>query len=113
MVRHGRGRLAYFLCLHGPQDRGTRLRFLVIRCAASGDAAPCDECAEGGVGVMLAGQNRGLQAVEDRDGVDSDCSRYIWLQGQQWGKDAQSGVTAEGRKRIATQVTNKPLWQKK
>jgi hypothetical protein len=44
----------YFLCLHGPHDRGTRfLLRTTLNCGSGGDCPALDEVVEGGVGGML------------------------------------------------------------
>lgn len=44
-----------FLCLHGPQDSGTRLRFRTTRNWGSGGDCPAlDDVVDGGVGGMVA-----------------------------------------------------------
>jgi hypothetical protein len=41
----------YFLCLHGPQDKGTRfLLRTTLNCGSGGDCPALDEVVEGGVG---------------------------------------------------------------
>lgn len=48
-----RSQKAHFLCLHEPQERGTRFLFLTIRYWASGDRPPpLDDAVDGGVGVI-------------------------------------------------------------
>jgi hypothetical protein len=47
-------RCTYFLCLHGPQDRGTRfLLRTTLNCGSGGDCPALDEVVEGGVGGMM------------------------------------------------------------
>lgn len=53
-----RGR-PYLRCLQGPHDRGTRFRFRVMRCWASGECGSCEERADGGVGVMVSSRRIG------------------------------------------------------
>jgi hypothetical protein len=44
----------YFLCLHGPHDRGTRfLLRTTLNCGSGGDCPALDEVVEGGVGGIL------------------------------------------------------------
>lgn len=44
----------YFLCLHGPQDKGTRFLLRTTRnCGSGGDCPALDEFVDGGVGGML------------------------------------------------------------
>lgn len=45
--------IAYFLCLHGPQDKGTRFLFrTTLNWGSGGDWPALDEVVEGGVGGM-------------------------------------------------------------
>lgn len=54
-LSHGWPRLHFsFLCLHGPQDRGTRfLLRTILNCGSGGDCPALDEVVEGGVGGIL------------------------------------------------------------
>lgn len=46
----------YFLCRHGPHDKGTLFLLRTTRNCASGDWPPAlDEVVEGGVGVIADG----------------------------------------------------------
>jgi hypothetical protein len=46
--------MAYFLCLHGPHDRGTRfLLRTTLNCWSGGEYPALDEVVEGGVGGIL------------------------------------------------------------
>ena len=52
-LSHGEWRLHFSLrCRHGPHDKGMRFRLRTTR-NWSGEAPECDECAEGGVGVII------------------------------------------------------------
>jgi hypothetical protein len=45
---------AYFLCLQGAHDKGTRFLFLTILYCSSGECPPAlDDVVEGGVGDMM------------------------------------------------------------
>jgi hypothetical protein len=46
--------VAYFLCLHGPHDKGTRfLLRTTLNCGSGGDCPALDDVVEGGVGGIL------------------------------------------------------------
>jgi hypothetical protein len=46
--------LAYFRCLHGPHDKGTRFRLrTTLNCGSGGDCPALDEVVDGGVGGIL------------------------------------------------------------
>jgi len=46
--------VAYFLCLHGPHERGTRFLLRTTRnCGSGGDCPALDDVVEGGVGGIL------------------------------------------------------------
>ena len=54
------GAMAYFLCLQGPQDSGTRfLLRTTLNWASGGDWPALDDVVEGGVGGMVAQASAG------------------------------------------------------
>lgn len=45
--------LSYFLCRHGPQDKGILFLLRTTRYWPVSGEAPLEECVEGGVGVII------------------------------------------------------------
>lgn len=46
--------MAYFLCLQGPQDSGTRFRLrTTLNCGSGGDWPALEDVVDGGVGGMV------------------------------------------------------------